>query len=29
MSISFSYAGYRITIDQSGMVKLVNVKDTI
>jgi len=29
MSISFSYAGYRITIDRNGTVKLVNVKDTI
>jgi hypothetical protein len=29
MSVSFSYAGYRITIDRSGAVKLVPVKDTI
>ncbi|MBX0285642.1 hypothetical protein EGH22_04850 [Halomicroarcula sp. F28] len=29
MSISFSYAGYRITLDRSGTVQLVDVKDTI
>jgi hypothetical protein len=29
MSISFSYAGYRITIDRSGSVKLVCVKETM
>jgi len=29
MSISFSYAGYRITIDRDGTVRLVSVKDTI
>jgi len=29
MSISFSYAGYRITIDRNGTVQLVDVKDTI
>ena len=29
MSISFSYAGYRITIDRSGAVKFVAVKDTV
>jgi len=29
MSISFSYAGYRITIDRTGTVQLVDVKDTI
>ncbi|WP_220587097.1 HalOD1 output domain-containing protein [Haloarcula salinisoli] len=29
MSISFSYAGYRITIDRTGTVQFVPVKDTI
>ena len=29
MSISFSYAGYRITIDRNGTVQLVDVKGTI
>jgi len=29
MSISFSYAGYRITIDRNGTVQLVSVKDTL
>lgn len=29
MEIRFSYAGYRITITQSGDVKLVPVKETI
>jgi len=29
MEIQFSYAGYRITMDQTGMVKLVPVKDSV
>ena len=29
MSIAFSYAGYRITIDRNGTVQVVSVKDTI
>ena len=29
MSVTFSYAGYRISIDRNGTVQLVDVKDTI
>ncbi|ELZ23583.1 hypothetical protein C475_14968 [Halosimplex carlsbadense 2-9-1] len=29
MEISFSYAGYRVTIDQRGNVRLVRVGDTV
>lgn len=29
MEISFSYAGYRVTLARSGSLKLVPVKDTI
>ena len=29
MSLSFSYAGYRVTLDQDGALKLVPVKETV